>query len=80
MNTQPQNTATSLEEILFWWPSIIRRASNDWAKGFALSIQRASRRRNWEPSPKQLSIMRSMVRELFTPSALGEDEDAILIE
>lgn len=79
MNDQAQNTAPSLEEILFWWPSIIRRASNDWAKGFALSIQRASRRRNWQPSPKQLSIMRRMVRDMFTPGALEED-DAILIE
>ena len=77
MNTQTQNTALSLEEILFWWPSIIRRASNDWAKGFARSILKCSRRRNWQPTPKQLSIMRRMVSELFTH---GNDDDFALIE
>ncbi len=79
MNTQTQNTAPSVEELLYWWPSIARRANNVRAKGFALSIQRASRRRNWQPTHIQRSIIRSMVRDMFTPGA-ADDDEAILIE
>ena len=65
----------SVDELLFWWPTITRKAGNDWAKGFAVSIMAASRRRNWKPSDKQLGIMRRMVSELFT-----DGNDDVVIE
>jgi len=69
----------SVEELIFWWPQVVRRAGNDWAKGFALSIMAASRRRNWKPTEKQLGIMRRMVADFFTSKG-RDDEDMALIE
>ncbi|MGF6859662.1 hypothetical protein ABIE69_000209 [Rhodobacteraceae bacterium MBR-64] len=59
--TAPRN----VDELLFHWPAVIRLAETDFAKCFALSIAKQSRRRGWKPSPKQLGIMRAMVSELF---------------
>lgn len=56
----------SVDELLHHWPTVCRLAEDDWAKGFALSIARQSRRRGWHPSAKQTGIMQRMVSELFT--------------
>jgi hypothetical protein len=64
-----------LDQLLFHWRTVIGAAPEGWARDFALSIQKARRRPAWEPSAKQLSIMRRMVSELFT-----EHGEAILVE
>ncbi|WP_421906758.1 hypothetical protein [Mameliella sp.] len=66
--------ADELERLLHYMPTIAREATNEWAKGFAGSVLRQSRRRGWEPSPKQLSMMRRLVSDLF---AHGYDEGEI---
>lgn len=67
-----------VEELLFHMPTVARVATSDWAKGFAQSIARQSRRRGWHPSPKQEALMRRLVAELF--HAQEGDDDAQLIE
>ena len=57
------NRQLSVDELLWSWPTVCKAASNDWAKGFALSIMRQSKRRNWQPSPKQHALMNRMVNE-----------------
>lgn len=54
-----------VEELLWSWPTVCKAATNDWAKGFALSIAKQSRRRNWSPSPKQHLLMQRMVNEVY---------------
>ncbi len=66
----------SIEEALFHMPAVARLATNEWAKGFAESIVRQSRRRGWQPSAKQLALMQKMAAELFT----RRDDDGALIE
>lgn len=66
-----------VERLLFHWPAVIRAAQEDWAKTFAQSIALQSRRRGWNPSAKQLGIMRRMVAELFQRAA---EDDGALIE
>lgn len=67
---------TSLDELLFWWPSITRRATEEWAKGFCQSVLKQSKRRNWKPSDKQLHIMRQLHREMFS----GTNDDMQVVE
>ena len=56
---------------LFWGPHRIAdfpppaAAASKWTRGFAKSVLRQSRRRGWEPTPKQLAMMRRLVAELF---------------
>lgn len=54
-----------VDEILWSWPTVCEKATNEWAKGFALSIARQSRRRSWKPTPKQHRMMQRMVIELY---------------
>lgn len=65
-----------IDRLLFRWGEVIRGAEG-WARGFALSIQRARQKHGWTPSPKQLALMRRMVSEL--PKA-GAGAELILIE
>lgn len=65
-----------VDQLLFSWPRVIADARG-WARGFALSIQRARKKPGWQPSPRQLSVMRQLVAEL--PATFGED-DSDLIE
>ncbi|SLN20097.1 hypothetical protein ROJ8625_00714 [Roseivivax jejudonensis] len=65
----------NIEELLFQMPTVQRRASDEWARTFAASIMKQSRRRNWRPSEKQEAIMRRLVSEIF-----GEPEDLVVIE
>lgn len=64
-------TYRELDEIITYrWPLVIRRAmaegSDEWLKGFVLSIARHGKRPNWRPSQKQEQIMRRLVSELGT--------------
>ncbi|WP_148085637.1 hypothetical protein [Palleronia sp. THAF1] len=68
----------TVEELIYHMPTVEQRATNDWAKGFAASVRRQSRRRNWRPSPKQVSMMRRLVSEMFTDTE--QEGEIILIE
>lgn len=59
-------TPRTVDELLFHWRQVIAVAPKGWARDFALSIQKARRRSGWQPSAKQLALMRRMVPELFT--------------
>ena len=65
-------TPDEIERLLHHMPVVGQRAGNTWANGFALSVVKQARRRNWKPSPKQLSMMRSLVSDLFAHA--GEDD------
>lgn len=74
-------TARTLEELLFHWRAVIGAAPKGFARNFALSIQKARGRANWQPSAKQLSLMQSMVSDLFTHGGTTDDEEELeLIE
>lgn len=75
--TFPSIRQRSAEECLFHMPTIARVATDEWARGFASSVMRQSRRKGWNPTPKQLGMMRRMVAELFRHEA---DEDFTVIE
>jgi hypothetical protein len=81
MSVRAQTTPSEVERLLFYMPTVAQRAENDWAKGFAQSVTKQSRRRGWWPSVKQLSLMRSLVSDLFT-YGVGQDQggDFDLIE
>lgn len=68
----------TVEELLFHMPAVEREVENAWAKGFAASIRRQSRRRDWQPSPKQIGMMRRLVSEMFMHCA--EPGDVIIME
>ena len=72
----PQFAPRSVDELLFHWSTVCRVAKDEWARGFALSIAKARKRPRWEPSAKQVKIMRQMVGELFS----ARDDDFNLIE
>ena len=67
-----------LERLLHHMPTVARGATNTWASGFAWSIVRQGKRPGWRPSPKQLSIMRRLVSDLFANT--DEEGELILIE
>lgn len=62
MNTQ---SLPPVEELLWSWPTVCKAAKDEWAKGFALSIAKQSKRRNWKPSAKQHALMMCMVNEVY---------------
>ncbi len=64
-----------IEELIWHMPTVAKLATNEWAKSFAESIVRQSRRRGWQPSAKQLALMQRMVGELFTRR---DDGDALV--
>lgn len=64
MTATPNYTGDAeVDRLLFCWGSVIRD-SEGWARGFALSIQRARKKSGWMPSARQLSVMRQLVAEL----------------
>jgi hypothetical protein len=74
-------SADEVERLIYHMTAVAELAENDWSRGFALSIRQASRRRNWRPSDKQLSMMRKLVSELFTHIRNHDQEgDFSLIE
>ena len=72
-------SSSEIDRLVYHMPTVAQMAENDWAKGFAQSISRQSRRRNWRPSPKQVSVMRGLVSDLFT-QASNEEGDISVIE
>lgn len=56
----------SLDECVFWLPSICRRArSTPWERRFAEGMLAKAKRPGWVPTPKQLATMRRLVGALF---------------
>jgi hypothetical protein len=49
-----------------WHLRIIVRGDG-WAAGFAKSVIRQARRRDWRPSPKQDSVIRRLIAEMLEP-------------
>jgi hypothetical protein len=71
-------TPDEIERLLHHMPTVAQMAENTWAKGFAQSVTKQARRKNWHPSPKQLSVMRGLVTDLFTRASDDvEDFDPI---
>ena len=64
-------TPSEIERLIHHMPSVAIHAENTWAKGFAQSVVKQARRKNWTPSLKQLSVMRALVSDLF---AYASDE------
>ena len=75
MHSQISPNAPSLEELLWSWKAVIRRAPEGWARNFALSIARQARRKDWAPSAKQLGIMQRMVADLYRERRPEDDDD-----
>lgn len=61
-----------VDRLLFSWGRVIRDAEG-WARGFTLSIQRDRKKPGWNPSAKQLSLMRRMVAELPQSDPEGDN-------
>tara|TARA_R110002020_G_scaffold98621_1_gene234562 strand:- start:2588 stop:2848 length:261 start_codon:yes stop_codon:yes gene_type:complete len=71
-------TPAEIERLLHHMPVVAQMAQNTWAKDFAQSVTKQSRRKNWNPSLKQLSVMRGLVTDLFTRASDDmEDFDPI---
>lgn len=68
MSCSPAET----DRLLYHMGSVIKHADSDWARNFAMSVLRQSKRRTWQPSPKQLNVMRSLVSDLFRPEQPGD--------
>ncbi|WP_288943719.1 hypothetical protein [uncultured Roseovarius sp.] len=64
-HTFRQISISELERLLHHMPAVAVHAENEWAQRFAQSIIRQSKRRRWQPSQKQLNVMRSLVSDLF---------------
>lgn len=64
-----------VDRLLFRWGAVVRDAQG-WARGFALSIQRARKKPGWTPTAKQLSVMQRMVAEL--PLSAGDDDPDLI--
>jgi hypothetical protein len=75
----PQASPDEIERLLHHMPTVASSAENTWAAGFAHSVTKQSRRRGWEPSEKQLSVMRGLVADLFAYGG-KEGGDISLIE
>jgi hypothetical protein len=74
VNAQKHFTGdTEVDQLLFSWGRVIRDAEG-WARGFALSIQRARKKPEWKPSARQLSVMRQMVAELPAYEGTGDSQ------
>jgi hypothetical protein len=74
----------SVEELLHHWRAVIGEAPKGFPRDFALAIQKARRRPAWQPTDKQLAIMRRMVAELFThldqaETDGGSDADGLVL-
>ena len=70
----PEIGERTVDELLFWWPNITAKAKGEWERGFTKSILLCSRRRGWQPTAKQLGIMRRMVADWFSGPPRAADE------
>ena len=59
----PPITWAELNRLLNQWPTVMRTATDDWAKEFAFSIWNQSGDKNWQPTFKQTRVMRTLARE-----------------
>lgn len=78
---QPFQKAASGEEIerlLHHMPTVAQLAEETWARGFARSVLKQSRRQGWTPSPRQLPLMRGLVSALFTRPEGGADNIQVI--
>lgn len=75
----PQRQPDEIERLLYHMATVATHATNEWAAGFAKSIQRQSRRRGWRPSQKQLNLMRDLVADLFL-HGVHEEGDFDVVE
>ena len=66
-------SGAEIERLLHHLPTVAKLTKETWAKGFALSVLKQSRRRGWTPSPKQLPVMRGLVSSLFARPNGGVD-------
>ncbi|MCP4944162.1 MAG: hypothetical protein GY924_19575 [Planctomycetaceae bacterium] len=57
-------TSAEIERLLYHMPAVAQ-GNDEWVSGFALSILRQCRRRGWQPSERQLNMMRRLVSDLF---------------
>ena len=64
-----------VEVLIHHMPGVVRYAEDDWTRGFAQSVLRQSRNRNWSPSPKQLGVMQRLVGDLFNEDNFAVFED-----
>ena len=76
MNMHNPARERSVQELMFHWPTVIRRAGDDWTRGFTLSIAAlAGSRPGWQPTPKQRGVMQRLVADLFAPVHMGPGSD-----
>lgn len=73
-------TLPPVDELLWSWPTVCKAARTDWARSFALSIAKHSKRRGWRPSPKQYALMTRMVAEVYRRRGEFDGDDFPLIE
>jgi hypothetical protein len=66
----------TVDELLFWLPSALKRHPTEFTRGFVVSILARSKRRGWKPSDKQLAIMRRIVADMFAADP-ADDFDVI---
>ena len=65
----------TVDELAFHMRVVAAHAENEWEAGLANSILAQARDPNWNPTPKQLGMMRCLVADLFS-----EAEDFEVIE
>ena len=63
-----------VDVLLFSWGRVMANTTG-WTRGFALSIQKARRKPDWHPTPKQHAMMRRLVADLS--AGAGDDIDLI---
>lgn len=71
--------ARSVDELLFHFRSLARKAPDEWDRKFARSILRCAKRESWEPSPRQLYVMHQLVNRMFG-APVNDAPDIDLIE
>jgi len=69
-------SAAEVERLLHHMPECARQATDGWTRQFASGMAQRARWRNWQPSPKQIRVMRRMVADLFA-HARGESVEVI---
>jgi len=52
-----------VEDMLFYWPSVVKRAVAGWQKGFAMGISHRSKKAGWVPTEKERTLMHKLVLE-----------------
>ncbi len=66
-------TPSEIERLIHHMPAVADNAQSTWACGFARSVQKQARRKNWNPSTKQLAVMQKLVADLFAYPVTEED-------